>query len=88
MARSMGSGGSLALIPESWLKKAKNGILIPEWRKTPAEAKIRTSQMTESPWMPAALITIALLMKPLNRGTPEIEAAPTMQKIAVRGMVL
>ena len=39
MAKSMWPGASLTRLPESWAKKAKYGILIPEWWKTPAEAK-------------------------------------------------
>jgi len=38
--------------------------------------------------MAAASMTIDLLTKPLKRGNAEIDAAPTMQNIQVRGMVL
>jgi hypothetical protein len=31
IAINMLSGGSVVRIPESWAKKAKNGILIPAW---------------------------------------------------------
>ena len=34
----MFKGASLGLWPDSWAKKAKNGILIPEWCNTPADA--------------------------------------------------
>ena len=47
MAASMLPGASLARMPLSWAKKAKKGILMPEWWNTPAEAKSRTSQGTK-----------------------------------------
>ena len=38
MANSMFHGASLTRLPESWAKKAKNGILMPECSITPADA--------------------------------------------------
>jgi len=38
IAASMFLGGSVVRIPESCPKNAKNGILIPAWWNTPADA--------------------------------------------------
>ena len=45
IAKSMWGGASAGRLPLSWAKKVKNGILMPEWESTPAEAKTRMSQM-------------------------------------------
>ncbi len=46
IASSMCSGASLGRRPLSWAKKAKYGILMPEWWNTPAEANSRIAQTT------------------------------------------
>ncbi len=46
IAASMFFGGSLARMPESWAKKAKNGILMPACSSTPADAKSMKSHTT------------------------------------------
>ena len=88
MATSMFFGASAQWMPESCEKKAKYGILIPAWWKTPAEANRSTSQVSCSPSCAAALMIIDLVTKPLNSGKAEIDAAPTMQKPVVHGIDL
>ena len=41
IAINMWVGASLGRLPLSWAKNAKNGILMPEWLNTPAEANTR-----------------------------------------------
>ena len=88
MARSMFQGASLVRIPESWAKKEKKGILIPACSTTPADANSNRIHNHPCPPSRAAAITMDLLTKPLNRGRAEIEAAPTIENEAVRGMDL
>jgi len=88
IATSMLRGASLQRSPESCAKKAKNGILMPAWWNTPAEANNSTSQTHPYPSFNAALITIDLLTNPLNSGNAEIDAAPIMHKTVVTGMLL
>ena len=88
MARRMLSGASAQRLPESWAKKAKNGILIPEWWKTPAEANNSTNQVNQYPSWAAAARIMDLVTNPENNGNAEMEAAPTMQKPVVQGMDL
>ena len=38
IAASMFFGASSTRLPESWAKNEKNGILMPEWSRTPALA--------------------------------------------------
>ncbi len=83
IARSIFKGASLQRILESWAKKVKKGILIPEWYITPAEAKRRISQTTIIPCASAPERIKDLLTNPLKNGTAEIEAAPITQKTAV-----
>ena len=88
MAISMLVGASAHRLPLSWAKKAKKGILMPEWWNTPAEANNNTSQTSQWP-SPAAAVRIKDFdTNPENSGKAEIEAAPTMQNPAVMGIDL
>ena len=82
------TGGSVVRMPESCAKNAKNGILMPAWWNTPAEANSSASHTQWWPSASAALITIDLLTKPLNSGNAEIDAAPTIHSPVVIGMLL
>ncbi len=75
-------------MPESWAKKAKNGILMPAWWNTPADANKSASQTTGCPSSSAATMTMDLETKPENNGKAEMEAAPTMHSPVVTGMDL
>jgi hypothetical protein len=88
MAINILRGGSFVLIPESWAKNAKKGILIPALRNPPVEA-IRSVSKIPDIWLFAMEdTTIDSHTKPLKRGNADNDAAPTIQKIHVKGMVL
>ena len=61
---------------------------MPAWWNTPAAANSNASHTTVWPSWIAAATTIDLLTKPLNKGKAEIDAAPTMHRIAVLGIFL
>ncbi len=88
MAHSIFRGACSQRILESWEKKAKKGILMPAWWKTPAEAKRSISQIARCPSLAAACITIDLLLNPLKSRKAGIDEAPTMQKLQVYGIDL
>jgi len=88
MAISILRGGSFVLIPESCEKNAKKGTLIPALRNPPDEA-IRSVSKIPDIWLFATEdTTIDSHIKPLKRGNADNDAAPTIQKIHVRGIVL
>ena len=80
-------GGSGGRRPESFWKKTNQGNLMPAWRKTPAEAAVRTIQGRKR-WLSAADCEIIdLEMKPEVQGKDEIARAPMMPHHMVTGMV-
>ena len=61
---------------------------MPECSKTPADAKNKTNYIIINPCPPRADIIKDFATKPLNKGNAEIDIAPTMQKIVVKGIYL
>ena len=51
-------GASVGLKPLSWEKKAKYGILIPEWDSTPADAKTKINQIISRKFQGAILLDL------------------------------
>ena len=56
--------------------------------KYPGRCKLQNQPDDDEFVVAAALMIIDLLTKPLNSGKADMEAAPTMQKRQVRGIVL
>ena len=88
IAMSMCLGASAGLFPESCAKKVKNGILIPEWDSTPAEAKTNANQIIVRCSTATELSVKDLVTKPDNNGKADIEAAAIRLNISFNGIVL
>src|SRR5918996_2717674 len=88
IASSMLRGASRTCRPRSCAKNEKNGILIPEWSTTPADATSSRPNASHRPSSAAPTMIIDLVTKPENNGTAEIDNEPTMQKAAVQGIDL